>query len=106
LLISDYDEALELLQGIVVEPVAIEEQAAIPEGMVLVSRASIDALTQLNAKAAEVYDSRIQELEIMITDASIKMVEFRSRSWDAVRDGAWMAKTIQKELEANQGVSA
>ncbi|MDX8383571.1 MAG: Rha family transcriptional regulator [Ghiorsea sp.] len=99
-----FDDAMAYLLG-EYAPQVESQQAAIPEGMVLVSRASIDALTQLNAKAAEVYDSRIQELEIMITDASIKMVEFRSRSWDAVRDAAWVAKTIQKELEANQGVS-
>ncbi|MDX8382764.1 MAG: Rha family transcriptional regulator [Ghiorsea sp.] len=83
-----------------------KQAVAIPEDMVLVSRANMDALIKLNTKAAEVYDNRIQELEIMITDASIKMVEFRSRSWDAVRDAAWVAKTMQKELENNKGVSA
>ncbi|MDQ6988477.1 MAG: Rha family transcriptional regulator [Mariprofundaceae bacterium] len=92
-----FDDAMVYLLG-EWTPESETQQAAIPEDMVLVSRTNLNALIQLNEKAAEAYDSRVKALETVVTDASIKMVEFRSSTWDAVRDGAWIAKNIQKEL--------
>lgn len=98
-----FDDAMAFLLG---EWVPESEQLAIPDDAALVNKTNINALCKLVNMTAEDYSASILDIEAKVSKCEILMNEisqeqraFRASTWDKVRDSAWLAKTISKELD-------
>ncbi|MDQ6991488.1 MAG: BRO family protein [Mariprofundaceae bacterium] len=98
-----FDDAMKYLLG---EWVPESEQAAIPDNDAVVDKTSIKALCKLVGMTAEDYsvsildiEAKVSKCEILMNEISKEQRAFRASTWDKVRDSAWLAKTISKDLD-------